>query len=123
MLAATFGSRSSLRSHPTLTLPLQAGEGMRSRNPQDARNSAIALAKVKNMPHIIVKLLPGKSEAQKQHLADRITQNVMDVFHYGEESVSVAFEEISSADWAEKVYRTDIQHPAGKLYKKPGYRM
>jgi 4-oxalocrotonate tautomerase len=75
------------------------------------------------MPHVIVKLWPGKSEAQKQRLADLITQDVMDVLGYGEESVSVAFEEVSSKDWAEKVFRTDIQHPEVKLYKKPGYSM
>ena len=75
------------------------------------------------MPHVIVKLWPGKSEAQKQRLADRIAEDVMDVLGYGEEAVSVAFEEVRSQDWAEKVFRTDIEHPSGKLYKKPGYRM
>lgn len=75
------------------------------------------------MPHVIVKLWPGKSETRKQKLADRIAQDVMDVLGYGEESVSVAFEEISSGEWAEKVYKTDIENPVGKLYKKPGYRM
>jgi 4-oxalocrotonate tautomerase len=48
------------------------------------------------MPHVIVKLWPGKSERQKKRLADKITKYVMDAFHYGEESVSVGFEEISS---------------------------
>ena len=42
------------------------------------------------MPHVIVKLWPGKSGAQKQRLADKITKDVMDAFNYGEESVSVA---------------------------------
>lgn len=42
------------------------------------------------MPHVIVKLWPGKSEAQKTRLAEAITQNVMDILHYGEESVSVS---------------------------------
>lgn len=73
------------------------------------------------MPHVIVKLWPGKSERQKEQLAERITASVMDVFHYQEESVSVALEEITAADWAEKVYRPDIISTPGKLYKKPGY--
>jgi 4-oxalocrotonate tautomerase len=42
------------------------------------------------MPHVIVKLWPGKSEKQKRELAERITKDVMDVLDYGEESVSVA---------------------------------
>ena len=75
------------------------------------------------MPHIIVKLWPGKSEQQKHQLAKEITSSVMSVLHYGEESVSVAFEEIKSNDWAEKVYKPDIRGKWDMLYKKPGYKM
>src|ERR1700712_2353684 len=74
------------------------------------------------MPHVIVKLWPGKSEKQKIQLADEITEAVMRTLDYGEESVSVALEEVSSTDWAAKVYTPDIV--ANKnLYKKPGYSM
>jgi 4-oxalocrotonate tautomerase len=73
------------------------------------------------MPHVIVKLWPGKSEAQKRRLAGRIAQDVMDVLGYGEESVSVAMEEVEPQDWAEKVYRPDIVNKPEQLYKKPGY--
>ena len=60
------------------------------------------------MPHVIVKLWPGKSEQQKQKLAEGITKAVMTSLGYGEESVSVSLEEIA---------------PSGprKLYKQPGY--
>jgi len=75
------------------------------------------------MPHVIVKLWPGKSEEQKARLAERITDDVMAVLNYGEESVSVAIEEVKSQDWAEKVYKTDILGNPEKLYKKPGYSM
>ena len=75
------------------------------------------------MPHVIVKLWPGKSEQQKTRLAEAITKDVMDVLHYGEESVSVAMEEISPEDWPEKVYRPEIVNKAASLYKKPGYTM
>ena len=75
------------------------------------------------MPHVIVKLWPGKTERQKTELADAITRDVMRVLGYGEESVSVGFEEVSSTDWAAKVYRPDIIAKAGTLYKKPGYEM
>jgi 4-oxalocrotonate tautomerase len=43
--------------------------------------------------------------------------------NYGEESVSVALEEIKSHDWAEAVYKPDIREKWHTLYKKPGYRM
>ena len=73
------------------------------------------------MPHIIVKLWPGKSEAQKKELAERITKEVMSVLKYGEESVSVAMEEVSSREWMKKVYKPDIQEKWDTLYKEPGY--
>jgi 4-oxalocrotonate tautomerase len=75
------------------------------------------------MPHVIVKLWPGKSEEQKSRLAEAIAQVVMDVLNYGDESVSIAFEEISAKDWKDKVYKPDILSQPEKLYKKPGYTM
>ena len=75
------------------------------------------------MPHVIVKLWPGKSEQQKIRLAEAIVTDVMNVLHYGEESVSVAIEEVESQDLAEKVYKLDILNNSEKLYKKPGYTM
>ena len=73
------------------------------------------------MPHVIVKLWPGKSEKQKARLAEAIVKDVMDVLDYGEESVSVAMEEVGPQDWAEKVYKPDIVNKPEQLYKKPGY--
>jgi 4-oxalocrotonate tautomerase len=75
------------------------------------------------MPHVIVKLWPGKSEQQKRRLADAITRDVTTVLNYGDESVSVAFEEVTPDEWAEKVYRPDIVEKKATLYKKPGYTM
>lgn len=75
------------------------------------------------MPHVIVKLWPGKSETQKQQLAQRITEAVTSVLDYGDESVSVAMQEVKPEDWAGQVYQPDIVECPGKLYKKPGYTM
>lgn len=73
------------------------------------------------MPHVIVKLWPGKSERQKKRLAEEITKSVMETLNYGPESVSVALEEIPPEDWASRVYHPDIVGYEEKLYKKPGY--
>ena len=73
------------------------------------------------MPHVVVKLWPGKSEKQKIRLAEEIVKDVMTVLHYGEESVSLAIEEVKQKDWKEKVYKPDIRDKWEKLYKKPGY--
>lgn len=73
------------------------------------------------MPHVIVKLWPGRSEQQKQTLADQITKAVTTTLKLDEESVSVGFEEIASQDWTEKVYKPDILGKPDTIYKAPGY--
>jgi len=75
------------------------------------------------MPHVIVKLWPGRSERQKTQLAEEIVKDVVDILGNGEESVSVAIEEIEPGEWREKVYIPDIIEKQGTLYKKPGYSM
>lgn len=73
------------------------------------------------MPHVIVKLWPGKSEARKQRLSDAITRSVMAALDYGEDAVSVAFEEVASKDWAAQVVEPDILAKWHQLTKEPGY--
>ncbi len=73
------------------------------------------------MPHIIVKMYPGRSEQQKRQLADAIVKDVVAIVGGSEDSVSVAIEEISPADWTEKVYQPEIQKNWDTLYKKPNY--
>jgi 4-oxalocrotonate tautomerase len=93
---------------------------------EQVSGSRILLAaegKGRTMPHVIVKLYPGRSEQQKMRLAEQIVKDVVDIIKCGEESVSVAIEEIKPEDWAEKVYKPDILNTPGKLYKKPGYSM
>jgi 4-oxalocrotonate tautomerase len=63
----------------------------------------------------------GRSEAQKQKLADAVTEAVMETTGNASESVSVAIEDVAPADWTEKVYNPDIVNGRGKLYKRPGY--
>ncbi|MBB4303998.1 4-oxalocrotonate tautomerase [Rhodobium orientis] len=75
------------------------------------------------MPHVIVKAWPGKSEDQKTRLAEAITRNVMEIFDYGRDPVSVAIEEVPAERWKEDVYDPDIEAFPERLYKKPGYQM
>lgn len=73
------------------------------------------------MPHVIIKLQPGRSEQQKIQLTEEIVKNVVAIAKCEEKSVTVAIEEIKAEDWAEKVYKADILSNPEKLYKKPGY--
>ena len=73
------------------------------------------------MPHVIVKLYSGKSERQKQDLAQAVTQAVMSALNYGEESISVGIEDVEPKNWTKQVYKPDIIAKAETIYKQPGY--
>ena len=73
------------------------------------------------MPHVIVKLYPGRTEEQKRRLAGKIVRDVVEIAKCAEKSVSVAIVEVNPEDWTEKVYKPDILNSAHPLYKKPGY--
>jgi 4-oxalocrotonate tautomerase len=73
------------------------------------------------MPHVIVKMYPGRSVEQKQALADAITQAFVDIAGSAEKSVSVSIEDVPPADWVEAVYRPEILAKPELLFKKPGY--
>ncbi len=73
------------------------------------------------MPHIILKLYPGRSVRVKKQLAEEIVKNVAEIANCGEDAISLAIEEIEPDDWVEKVYKPDILDKADTLYKKPGY--
>lgn len=75
------------------------------------------------MPHVSVKMYPGRSEKEKTELAEAIVQDVMDIIGAGRNSISVAIEEISPQEWKAKVYEPEIIKKADKLYIKPGYSM
>lgn len=73
------------------------------------------------MPHVIVKLVPGKTDAQKQRLSDAITRGVTELLDYDADAVSVAFEEVAPEAWDAAVYRPDILDRWSSLTKQPGY--
>lgn len=73
------------------------------------------------MPHVIVKMLPGRTEEQKQLLAEAITSDVTRIANCDESTVSIAIEEVEASEWPEKVYRLDILNGEAPLYKRPGY--
>jgi 4-oxalocrotonate tautomerase len=74
------------------------------------------------MPHVIVKMLAGRDDEQKQRLADEVAKAVMNALGAGESSISVAIEDVNSAEWTEKVYKPDILGHPDQIYKKPGYK-
>jgi len=73
------------------------------------------------MPHINVKLYPGRSDELKFKLADKITEAVVEVMDSKEKSISVAIQDILPERWAKEVYKREILGNEEILYKKPEY--
>lgn len=73
------------------------------------------------MPHVIVKLVSGKTEAQKQALSEAIVGDVTSILGYADEAVSVGFEEVVPDEWFSRVYEPEIRGKWSTLLKEPGY--
>jgi 4-oxalocrotonate tautomerase len=73
------------------------------------------------VPHVVVKLFPGRSEAQKARLAEAITRAVMVEATCDEDAVSVGIEDVAPEDWDATVFEPEIRGKADTLFKKPGY--
>ena len=75
------------------------------------------------MPHVIVKLYPGRTEEQKENMTERFVQAVIECLGAPETSVSVSFEEVDKERLKEEVYLPDIVEKENTLYRKPGYQL
>ncbi|MBD0414815.1 tautomerase family protein [Oryzicola mucosus] len=73
------------------------------------------------MPHISVKMYTGRSEEQKRAITDALTAAMMASSGCSDASLSIAIEDVDPADWAETVYKPEIEAHSAHLYKKPGY--
>ena len=73
------------------------------------------------MPHVIVKMYPGRTVEQKNKLAQAIVDSVVKIAKCEGKSVSVAIEEIGPEDWPETVYKPYILDKEETLVIKPGY--
>ncbi|UWG99010.1 tautomerase family protein [Dehalobacter sp. DCM] len=73
------------------------------------------------MPHIIVKLWPGRSEKDKAALAEKMAESMTEIMGIPDKNISVSFEEVDKENWDKEVYQPDILDKKHLLYKKPGY--
>lgn len=71
------------------------------------------------MPHIDVNLFPGRTEEQKQKLADKIVEDAMEILGAPRAALSVAMHEVAPENWnediADKVDEKSIV--TGKMYR------
>jgi len=75
------------------------------------------------MPHVIVKLWPGRTIEQKTDLSKKITEALKTSLDATDSSISIAIEEVPEEKWKESVYDTEITGKEELLYKKPGYTL
>ena len=73
------------------------------------------------MPHVILKMVEGRTEEQKKALSDALTLAVTTALGCGDDLVSVAIEDVKDEEWMAKVYVPDIQRQPGRIYRMPGY--
>ena len=73
------------------------------------------------MPHVVIKLYAGRSDQEKQRLADEVAKAVISVLGSSEASVSVGIEDVAPEQWRETVYGPEILGKAGTLWRRPGY--
>lgn len=72
------------------------------------------------MPHIVVKLWPGRNEEIKRNLAKKLADLVAEELKIDIGDVSVAIEEIDRSDWGKQVYKKEIKD-SSNIYVKPNY--
>ena len=73
------------------------------------------------MPHVNVRMYAGRSEDDKQRLAEAIAQALAQTLGSSERSISVAIEDVEPDIWMAEVYAPEITAKADRLYKRPGY--
>lgn len=73
------------------------------------------------MPHVSVKLWPGRTEEQKRALTQRIVAALKETMGAPESYITVTIEDVPSDIWPKQVYKPEILDKQEKLYKKPGY--
>ena len=72
------------------------------------------------MPHVVVKMYPGRSNEIKENLAKKIAACVVEELGAKPGVVSVAIEDVQPDDWMEQVYDKEIRNN-GNVFVKPDY--
>jgi len=81
----------------------------------------IYFLKGRNMPHVHVKMYPGRTGEQKKAFTDRIVKAMEETMGVEPRWISVSYEEIGPEEWDEKVVKPDIAAKKEFLFKPPEY--
>lgn len=72
------------------------------------------------MPHAIIKMFPGRSQAQKEALASAIDAAIIATLGARPASISVSIEDVAPEAWNTAVYEPEIAGKPDTLFIKPG---
>ena len=73
------------------------------------------------MPHITVKMWPGRDRETKELLAKRLEEALREVTGVSSEAVSVVITDVPQDRWTETVVEPEILGHKEDLFKAPGY--
>lgn len=71
------------------------------------------------MPHIDVKMFPGRDDEKKKAFAEKVIEAAIEEFGCSREHLSVAITDVPAAEWNEKVADKvdDKKVVVGKVYR------
>lgn len=75
------------------------------------------------MPHIIIKLWPGKTGEQKEELVKKFKSAMNETLIVPEKAITVAFDEINPENWYEDIHIPLIEGNVSKdMFIPEGYK-
>lgn len=69
------------------------------------------------MPHVIVKLWPGRNDQQKRVIADRVIQAIVESAGVAPTTVTVGIEEVPRERWQEEVHVPEVDRKGSSIYR------
>jgi len=72
------------------------------------------------MPHIGIKMLAGRSEAQKQKAAEAVKNALAQSLGMSDHYITCTIEDFSAEEW-QKVFKDEVTDKSDKVYVKPQY--
>ena len=69
------------------------------------------------MPHVVIKLWPGRTEEEKKAMTEAVVRAAEEHLHADPDWVSVGIEEVDPERWDEDVFRPEILGKQDTLYK------
>lgn len=73
------------------------------------------------MPHVNVRMYPGRTNEQKRALTQRIVEAMEETLGVSERHVTVVIEDVAPNDWATVVVEPEIRRKTDRLFKSADY--